>query len=224
MFDRKIDQRLSHHFELLIFDMDGVLVDTSGCHRRAYEDLWIQIGVTGPSYESIAGRKTNEVIASVAAELKPSASQIEQWTDFKQTQARQCLAMETIAYSDTMPSLTAIARSGIPLALATGASRPTAELLLKRLGVFDCFRVVLTAEDVRNGKPEPEIYLNILARLAVHPAKTLVIEDSLAGLHAAFASEAYVASVRTGNKVDHPRFIGAFPDVRTLTIALGIDP
>lgn len=210
-------------FDLLVFDMDGVLVDTSRCHSRAYKDLWSKIGINGPSYEIIAGRKTTEVIAWFTRQFMPSALQVKEWVVFKQQQARKYLTTQTIIYSDTFLSLAALSKAGIPLAVGTGASRPTAEFVLKRLGLVDLFTSILTAEDVLKGKPEPEVYLQIMTRAFVSPTKTLIIEDSRAGLQAAVASGAYVASVRTGYRLNHERFIGAFVDLRTLTLALGIN-
>ncbi|MGH8064819.1 MAG: HAD family hydrolase [Candidatus Entotheonellia bacterium] len=190
--------------DLLIFDLDGVLVDTSPCHRRAYEDLWHQLGIEGPSYETIAGRKTSEVVVELTAHLKPSAAQIREWTLFKQLQARQYLTTEAITYSDSAPCLAALARHRVRLALGTAASRAT------------------TDEDVSVGKPSPEAYLKLMARAAASPAHTVIVEDSRAGIMAAVASKAYVAVVRTGRTVHHPRFIGSFADLHGLLDKIGI--
>jgi len=209
-------------YELLIFDMDGVLVDTAPSHGRAYADLWSMIGVQGPQYEAIAGRKTREVITSLAKKLKPGPAQIDEWTRFKQERARTYLTKEVITYDDTIPSLVALAQNNIPLALGTGASRETAELLLRGLGISKFFDIVLTAGDVQNGKPAPEIYLKIMSRLGVNPNATLIIEDSLSGLEAAAASQAWVAAVRSGHSVNHSRFIGCFSNLRDLLIKIDV--
>jgi beta-phosphoglucomutase len=212
-----------HSYDLMIFDMDGVLADTSRSHSKAYEDLWRKIRVDGPPYESIAGRTTAEVIAQLTLELNPSSVQMQEWVCFKQEQARKYLATEVVTYNDTVFSLAALTQRGIPLALGTGASRETTERVLKQLGIFDFFAIILTAADVESGKPSPEIYLGIMTKAEASPNRTLIIEDSLAGLEAAVASEAYVASVRTGHQLDYPRFIGAFSDLRGLTLAIGVD-
>src|SRR5215475_2755249 len=159
-------------FDLLIFDLDGVLVNTTPSHARAYDDLWRKLGVEGPPYEQIAGRKTSEVVAEVTTEMRPSAAQIREWVGFKQDRARRRMLTEEIVYSDTLSSLTALAREGITLALGTGASRETTDIVLRRLGLTGFFSTVVTAEDVTEGKPSPECYQNIIAWAALSPCKT----------------------------------------------------
>ncbi|HKQ79447.1 MAG TPA: HAD family phosphatase [Blastocatellia bacterium] len=209
-------------FDLLIFDLDGVLVNTTSSHARAYGDLWRKLGVEGPPYERIAGRKTSEVVAEVTTEMKPSAAEIRGWVGFKQKQARKHMLTEEIVYGDSLPSLTALAREGVKLALGTGASLETTDIVLRRMGLSGFFSIVVTAEDVTEGKPSPECYQNIIARAAVSPGKALVLEDSSSGLAAALATGAYAASVRSGVTARHARFIGSFEDLTALLLNLRI--
>src|SRR6185312_6668260 len=84
----------------LIFDMDGVLVDTCGLHARAYRDLWERCGVTGPAYQTIAGRPTVEVVGEATRELSPSAETLAGWVGFKQRRAREYLGTVPVIYGD----------------------------------------------------------------------------------------------------------------------------
>ena len=108
------------------------------------------------------------------------------------------------------------------MAIGTGALRDTTNIVLSRLGIIGFFSIVVTAEDVRKGKPSPEIYLRVMAQAAVEPVKTLIIEDSTSGLEAAIASKAYVASVRKGEEINHPNFMGKFADLYALLLELRI--
>lgn len=203
-------------FELVVFDLDGVLVDTSPCHYRAYADLWAKLGVAGPDYGDIAGRKTNEVVAEYTVGLDPTTEQLREWTAFKQKRARCCIAGGDIAFSDALPALQALRAAGVLLALGTGASRPTVEALLARLGMAESFALVATAEDVERGKPAPDVYVDLLQRLGAAADRTLVVEDSPAGLAAGLGAGAFAASVRAGQHAEHRNFIGYYDDLRSL--------
>jgi HAD superfamily hydrolase (TIGR01509 family) len=199
----------------LVFDMDGVLVDTSECHARAYRDLWERCGVTGPPYPAIAGRPTVEVVRELVR-----AGEIGELVRFKQQRAREYMQSEDVIYADVAPALTALHAAGLGMGVATGASRATAEMLLQRAGVADYLRFVLAAEDVRAGKPDPEVYL--LARELAGTDDVLVIEDSASGLAAAVAAGTRVACVRSGLRVESPLFAGSFAGLPELARSLGV--
>jgi HAD superfamily hydrolase (TIGR01509 family) len=209
-------------FDLIVFDLDGVLVDTTACHRRAYDDLWRLAGCAGPAYEVIAGRRTLDVVADVTAPLSPSAAQVREWVTFKQARARHYLAEIDVAYPDTRPCLAALAATRIRRALATGASRETTEIVLARLGARERWAAVVTADDVSAGKPSPDVYLAVIARTACCPERVLIVEDSAAGLAAAAASGAHVVSVRSGLPATSARFLGAFDDLRAVLAKLEV--
>jgi len=203
-------------FSLIIFDMDGVLADSSPCHARAYQDLWKEVGVEGPRYDSIMGRPTGEVIREITRDLAPTTEQEEQWIRFKQERARVYLQKETVTFPDTREVLEKLTASGTAIAVGTSASRETAELLLRQIGVLPLIPVLVTSDDVREGKPAPDTYLEALRRSGGDPDRTLVVEDSLSGLRAATAAGTWSAAVRNNLGFSGPRFLGNFPDLRSL--------
>ena len=206
----------------LIFDMDGVLVDTCACHARAYADLWEQCGIAGPPYGVIAGRPTQEVVAHYTRALAPSPQAVAGWTAFKQQRARDYLRTGPVGYDDVLPALTAIDRAGIGMGVATGASRATARLLLDRAAIAGFFRFVLTAEDVRSGKPDPEVYRRA-AELSGAPREGIaVVEDSVSGLESAAAAGTRMACVRSGLRIASPLFLGSFAGLLDFTRAIGV--
>ena len=209
-------------FDLVVFDLDGVLADTAGCHARAFERLWRDLDLHGPEYSAIAGRRTREVVSEVSASLRPTAAQVASWVAAKQRYARHCLEREDIAYPDAGPTLRALAEAGYALAVGTSASRAGAALALGRLALDTAFAAVVTGDDVSAGKPAPEIYALTMARAGALPRRSLVVEDSAPGIDAALAAGAHVASVRTAVQRAHGRFAGAFPDLVGLAAALGV--
>jgi beta-phosphoglucomutase len=207
-------------FSLIIFDMDGVLADSSPCHARAYHDLWKEIGVEGPPYDSIMGRPTGEVISEITGHLGPTPEQVEQWIRFKQARARAYLQKETVTFPDTREVLEKLTASGTAIAVGTSASRDTAELLLRQIGVLPLIPVLVTSDDVREGKPAPDTYLEAVRRSGGAPDRTLVVEDSLPGLRAATAAGTWSAAVRNNLRFSGPRFLGNFPDLRSLVAVI----
>ena len=204
---------------LIIFDMDGVLVDSSPCHRLAFDNLWQRLGISGPDYDQIAGRRTIEVVREWIPRddgALPSPATIQAGVAFKQERALRYLRQHMTVFEDTLPVLQAVAEAGHTVGLGTGASRTATELVLQRLGSAASFDHVVTADDVRAGKPAPDVFASIIERASADPAETLVIEDSAVGISAGIAAGARVASVRSGQQLDHPRFVGAYADLAAL--------
>jgi HAD superfamily hydrolase (TIGR01509 family) len=210
-----ISERMNH-FQAFIFDLDGVLVDTSAAHAEAYEDLWEALRIHGPNYEEIAGRRSEDVLSQYCRDLKMSRQELMNWTRFKQERARSYLMSRNLLFDDTIFSLRILMDQHVALALATAASARTTSLVLERYQLTDFFVAVITSEDVEKGKPAPDAYLEAIARIKMNPDRTLIVEDSQSGLISAIESGAFVASVRTHQTIEHERFIGAFDNLRTL--------
>lgn len=210
-------------FRLLAFDLDGVLVDTTPCHARAYGELWSRLGIEGPEYDQIAGRRTCDVIQEFAASLEPSPARLRAWTRWKQERARELLGSVPIRFDDSEDALRRFARAGLRLALGSGASRATMDVVLRRFGWTELFSPVVAAEDVARGKPAPDVYRLLLERSRVEPSDALVVEDSAAGLEAGLACGARVVSVRSGLRSPHPRFAGSCADLAELARCLTSD-
>ncbi len=212
-------------FALVVFDLDGVLVASDACHARAYEELWEKLGVAGaPAYPELAGRSTRDVVAEQIARARVAAD-LDAAVRFKQERARDLLAAAPVVFSDTGASLARFARAA-RLAIGTGASRETAELLLARVGGRERFEMVVAAEDVALGKPAPDVYALVISRCGALPERTLVVEDSAAGVQAALAAGAHVALVRNAAPASgfprDARVRGAFADLAALADALGL--
>ena len=205
--------------DLVIFDLDGVLVDSSPCHARAYAELWDHVGLDGPEYASIAGERTVEVVSRLCAPLRRSSDEIGALVRFKQERARHWIADRPVVFpdaADTVARLSAKCR----LAVGTGASRVTAELMLRTFG--SAFETIVTAADVSHGKPHPEVYRTVLQRCGVAPERALVIEDSASGLQSAIAAGTHAVVVRGSATSTSPRFVGSYPDLATVALAMGV--
>ncbi len=99
--------------------------------------------------------------------------------------------------ADTLAVLDAVRAEGFRVALATMSYQDQAETVLDALGLADAFEIVITAEQVQRGKPDPEIYLLVACCLGLSPRQCLVIEDTLAGVQAAVAAGMWCIAVPT---------------------------
>ncbi len=213
---------MSRPYDLILFDMDGVLSDSTPAHARAYDDLWRRLQLVGPPYPAVAGRRTCEVVTEVARDLSPTPAQIAEWVRFKQERARHYLDFLPMLFPDSLLALARVEAAGLAMAVGTGASRATTRLILGEAGGEGRFRAVVTADDVREGKPAPETFVTAARLASAAVGRTLVVEDSEAGLVAGIEAGSWVCSVRTGVQLRHPRFVGAFEDLTGLLRHLGL--
>lgn len=209
--------------ELVVFDMDGVLIDSSPCHERAFARLWESCGVSGPSYDAIAGRSTREVVREITAALDPSAADLDRWTRQKQRWAHEFLSNGDHSFEDARPILEALRVGGVRTALATSATRERTELALPALGGASAFCAIFTADDVEQSKPDPEVYRRAIEHSQARPHNSLVVEDSSSGVAAGLAAGAWVATVRSELQIDEPACVGRFADLRELATWLRVD-
>lgn len=202
--------------QAVVFDMDGVLVDTSPSHAQAYALLWNRLSIQGPDYSTIAGRSTSNVIDEYAQHL--SKKERQQAVSFKQSSALQFLENAEFEFNDTVSSLLKMKATHLPMVVATSASKASSSLVLNRLNVAHCFKAVITAEEVKNAKPAPDLFLKAIDYLGHGAQQVLIIEDSQSGIDAALASGAWVVSVRNANlQVNHSHYLGHFANLADMT-------
>lgn len=170
----------------VIFDMDGVLIDSGAHHRDAWRLLLGDIGVEPPPeyWRLTIGRPAEEAVPlllgrSVEREeaVALAARKRELYT--------QLIGRGMLPIRGAPAFVAALAAQTVPRAVATSASRRDVDTLLGAIGLLRYFETVVTAEDVQWGKPNPEVYLKAAAGLGLAPRTCLVFEDSLVGVHAA---------------------------------------
>jgi len=183
-----------------IFDMDGVLIDSGAHHRDAWDLLLRELG-REPSPESwrvTIGRPAEEAVSLLlgrhldAVEARSLARR--KRAHYTRLAERGMLPIRGVcAFIDTL------VHAGVPRAVATSASRGDLDALLSQVGLRAHFEVIVTAEDVQWGKPNPEVFLRAAAGLDVPPTSCVVFEDSLVGVHAARNAGMRVVGVTTAH-------------------------
>lgn len=173
----------------VIFDMDGVLVDSEPLTMRAYAQAAAEFGVRLDP-EQFAQRVV------VAGELVrdfylASGGRGEDWDRVfaRKTQVyRRLVQQELQVMPGARELLEELRAGGVPLALATAASRVTMEVVCGELGLAAYFADAVALEDVARQKPDPEAFLRAAGLLGMPPARCVVIEDAPKGLVAARAA------------------------------------
>jgi HAD superfamily hydrolase (TIGR01509 family) len=170
-------------FEAVIFDCDGTLVDSMPAHFEAWCEALAIHGAGGVFKEDVffamGGRPTMDIVVELNDEynlrLDPVSVALAKREAFLKRLSTVTLIDEVAAFAKSL-------RGKVPMAIATGGSRMVIEKTLKVVGVSDWFDEVVTAEDVAEGKPAPDIFLRAAKLLNVQPSKCLVLEDAPAGI------------------------------------------
>jgi mannitol-1-/sugar-/sorbitol-6-phosphatase len=193
----------------VIFDMDGVLADSHAAHRKAWRLFFESIGRAVPEDELdfiLDGRKRDEILRHFLGE-RPDAEvkELGRRKDciFQQTQ------LEIVAVPGALPLVRELHANDTALGLATSASRSRAFSTLTKLGLLDCFRVIVTGEDVALGKPDSAVYRLACERLEIEPEYLIAVEDAVSGVRSAVAAGLRCIGVALHETEKNLRAVGA---------------
>ena len=182
------------HYQAVISDLDGTLINTLEANVLAYGDAFRDAGLSFPedTYRKNFGLRFDRMAELLAPGATPE--QLRLIKDQKQLHYARHYN-KTVLNKRLLGDLKAHRSNGAILGLATTASRHNAEALLTFYGLQDFFDAYLYGEDVAHGKPNPECYQKIIQLLNANPRTSLVYEDSMIGRRAAEAAGAHVMMV-----------------------------
>ena len=182
--------------EAVIFDMDGLLIDTEAVYLEAYQAAAALMEVQLPLAfcHSLIGRPSPDCDRLIQEFLGP-AFELDVFNDHADGHAARALEANVPVKPGAVELLAFLAERGLPLAVATSSSRRTAERHLGQAGLLGHFHALATRDDVVRGKPHPDLYLEAARRLGVAPERCLAFEDSNHGLTAAHAAGAIAVMV-----------------------------
>jgi HAD superfamily hydrolase (TIGR01509 family) len=181
--------------DAVVFDCDGLLVDTETCWTRAETAIFAEHGrAFGPEQKKIVIGRTLEAAGAAMADYFDRPGQ-------GSSLARQLydlVAQELAGGANPLPGAADLVRllhGQIPIAVASNSPRPFVDAALASAGLADLFEHVVAAGDVAHPKPAPDLYLAACAVLHADPARTVAFEDSATGVAAARAAGTFVIGV-----------------------------
>ena len=200
--------------EAVIFDFDGVIVDTEPLHYAAFQRLLKPhgLGFSWEQYvETYMGFDDRDafVEAFKTTEKGLSATDLKGFIDRKAELFQEIIRGGISSYPGVVGLIRSIHASGTPLAICSGALHSDIAPILDTLGITDCFDLIVTAEDVAKSKPDPECYrlthtrLNQFRGLDLAPGQVLAIEDTPAGIAAAKGAGLRVIAVTNSYPAAH---------------------
>lgn len=199
----------------VVFDLDGVVVDSEPLHDRAQRIVFDRYGLAVPEalMPSFRGMVERDVFARIVRDFAPAPMDVAALVEAKNAAYRGLIdEMELVPGFD---AFLRAAAARYAVALTTSSVRADQERAFARFGLGALFDVVVTAEDVARPKPDPEPYRVTAARLGLAPAACLVVEDSVNGVRSAAGAGCRVAGLTTSFDAATLRAAGAHVTVGT---------
>ena len=175
----------------VIFDVDGVLVDSYQAHWHSWHDTVQELGLdmTEEQFASTFGRTSREILAQLYPDHSYSDEKIREIDDRKEELYRQIVADDFPEMAGANELIDALIADGFKVGVGSSGPPENVELALSKLGRTERFEAAVTGRDVTKGKPDPEVFLTAASRLEIEPRWCAVIEDAKPGIAAARAAK-----------------------------------
>ena len=182
----------------VIFDMDGVIVDTNPHHKIAIQQFCADHGIQLNELtfqHKIYGRTNRDWITNVFGEI--TIEQRDAYAKEKEALFRKIYEPDIKPVTGLIAFLDSLVANRIPRAIATSAPPENVEFIVRKTGIRKYFDIILDERNVTHGKPNPEIYIKTAKALNFPNKECIVIEDSLSGITAARKSGSKVIGITT---------------------------
>lgn len=211
-----------NQFKAVIFDMDGVLIDSEPLWKIGMQRVFDSIGcnLTKKDFQKTVGLRIDEVI-EYWYEVSP-------WEGYsvKEVETQIMSEMVKLIHENGVPfpgvvdTIRFLKEKGIKLGLGTSSFTVLIEAVLNTLNLTEAFDFVHSAEDEAYGKPHPAVYLTVAEKLGERPIDCLVIEDSVTGIIAGKAARMTVVAIPEKTHEPNPKIIVADYEFEDMTLFL----
>jgi len=199
------------HFDAVIFDMDGVLIDSEPLWKIAMLEVFSSLGSTLSShdFQRTVGLRIDQVVEYWNHEDHWGINDCNLVVDQIIDRMVVLIAENPFPLPGVLDTLHYLSQSSLKIGLATSSPQRLIDAVLKHLNVSHFFDAVHSAEFERFGKPHPDVYLKTAESLGINPTKCLVIEDSLNGVISGKAAMMSVVCIPEKTHVPNPKLIVA---------------
>ncbi|MDQ2717157.1 MAG: HAD family phosphatase [Chloroflexota bacterium] len=179
---------MSHTIQAVIWDLDGVIIDSAEAHRQAWHRLAREEGVpfTDADFWATFGKRNNDIIPAFWGLL--AVERMQALADRKEAYYRDLIRETAAPLPGAIELMQGLHAAGFAQALASSAPSENIDLVSGVLELKRYLSVLVSGEEVAHGKPAPDLFLKAASELHVPPAHSLVIEDAVAGVQAAHAA------------------------------------
>lgn len=205
--------------KLIIFDLDGVLVEAKEIHYSALNEALSIIGdeylITWSEHLSrYDGLKTNQKLDMLTKYKGLPQSEHKNVWDKKQHLTLEKLR-SLIPSEILLNTISRLSEEGYKIVCCSNSIRKTVLTVLSKLGIIEYFDLIISNEDVKNSKPHPEMYWKAISDMSVLPEETLIVEDSPYGLLAASRSKSHILRVINPNEVTYSNIKNKIIEIQT---------
>ncbi len=179
---------MSNPIQAVIWDLDGVILDSADEHRRAWQRLAREEGIpmTDADFWSTFGKRNDDIFATLWGNLVPE--QVKTLSDRKEMYFRELIRESAAPLPGAIELMRELQDAHFSQALASSTPIENINLIANVLGLNQYLSILVSGETVAKGKPAPDIFLKAAAELHKQPTVCLVIEDAVAGVEAAHAA------------------------------------
>jgi beta-phosphoglucomutase len=189
------------HLMGVIFDLDGVLIDTSQFHKDAWFMLSQEKGLafSDELFYSTFGMQNYQIIPKMT-NCDFADEEISKLSDRKELLFRELIQGKMKLLSGAQDLIIDLKNKDFRLSIGTSTPKLNIDFMAEDMPIFNCFDAIVTGEDVTNGKPAPDTFLKAADRLSLQPTCCVVVEDAVQGVQAGKTAGMAVVAVTTTRK------------------------
>ena len=182
----------------VIFDLDGVLIDSAPAHKQSWYDLAAKEGypMSDEFFYKTFGMQNFQVLPMLAGK-ELAGPEMSKLSDWKERRYREIFSETINLVQGAERLLNELKAEGFLLAIGSSTTKENIDFVMDKLKIERFFDTIVTSKDVTKGKPAPDIFLTAAKRLSLNPGDCIVIEDSLPGIEAAKAAKMSVIALTT---------------------------